>query len=42
MTLGFTMLVSLLSGLLFGLIPIFRFAGPQLATAIGGGRGGAA
>ena len=37
--LGFAVLVSLLSGLLFGFIPI-RAAEPQLATAIsGGGRG---
>jgi putative ABC transport system permease protein len=37
--LGFAVLVSLLSGLLFGLIPILRYAKPQLATALGGGRG---
>ena len=39
--LGFALLVSLLSGLLFGLIPILRYAEPQLATAIGGGGRGA-
>jgi predicted permease len=37
--LGFAVLVSLLSGLLFGFIPILRYAEPQLATALGGGRG---
>ena len=38
--LGFAVLVSLLSGLLFGFIPILRYAEPQLAMAIGnGGRG---
>ena len=37
--LGFALAVSLLSGLLFGLIPILKYAGPRLATALGGGRG---
>jgi predicted permease len=37
--LGFALAVSLLSGLLFGLIPILKYAEPQLATALGGGRG---
>jgi predicted permease len=38
--LGFAVLVSLLSGLLFGFIPILRHSETQLATAIGSGRGG--
>lgn len=38
--LGFALAVSLFSGLLFGLIPILRYAGPRLATVVdGGGRG---
>jgi predicted permease len=40
-TLGFAVLVSLLSGLLFGLIPILKFAEPKLSTTIGGGDRGA-
>ena len=37
--LGFTLLVSLLSGLLFGLIPAFKYAGQRVANALrGGGR----
>jgi predicted permease len=37
--LGFTFAISLVSGLLFGLIPVMKYAGPQLATALrGGGR----
>jgi predicted permease len=39
--LGFAVAVSLLSGLLFGLIPILRYAGPRLVTVIGGGGRGA-
>ena len=35
----FTLGISLLSGLLFGLIPVFKYAGPNLETALrGGGR----
>jgi putative ABC transport system permease protein len=35
----FTVAVSLLSGLLFGIIPVIKYAGPQIATALrGGGR----
>ena len=34
--LGFALLVSLLSGLLLGLIPIFRYGERQIATVIGG------
>jgi len=35
----FTLAISLLSGLLFGLIPVLKYAGPDLATALrGGGR----
>jgi predicted permease len=37
--LGFALTISLLSGLLFGLIPILKYAGPRLADALGGGRG---
>jgi putative ABC transport system permease protein len=37
--LGFALAVSLLSGLLFGLIPVVKYAGPNLAAALkGGGR----
>ncbi|HLH44261.1 MAG TPA: ABC transporter permease [Bryobacteraceae bacterium] len=37
--LGFALAVSLLSGLLFGLIPVLKCAGPHLALALrGGGR----
>jgi predicted permease len=37
--LGFTLIVSLLSGLLFGLIPAFKYAGPRISNALrGGGR----
>jgi len=37
--LGFTLAVSLLAGLLFGLIPVIKYAGPHLATALrAGGR----
>ena len=39
MVLGFALTVSLLSGLLFGLIPVLKYAGPQIATVLrGGGR----
>ncbi len=33
-TLGFTVLLSLLSGLLFGLIPALKYAGPRVAVAL--------
>ena len=37
--LGFTLLVSLMSGLFFGLIPVIKYAGPRLALTLrGGGR----
>jgi predicted permease len=37
--LGFTLIVSVLSGLLFGLIPAFKYAGPRISNALrGGGR----
>jgi putative ABC transport system permease protein len=37
--LGFTLAASLLAGLLFGLIPVVKYAGPHLATALrAGGR----
>jgi predicted permease len=37
--LGFALAVSLLSGLLFGVIPVLKYAGPNLASALkGGGR----
>jgi putative ABC transport system permease protein len=34
--LGFALVVSLLSGLLFGLIPVLKYAAPQVATALRG------
>jgi putative ABC transport system permease protein len=34
--LAFALAVSLLSGVLFGLIPIFKYAGPRVATALRG------
>jgi putative ABC transport system permease protein len=35
----FTLAVSLVAGVLFGLIPVFKYAGPNLATVLrGGGR----
>jgi predicted permease len=37
--LGFALTISLLSGLLFGLFPILKYARPRLADAVGGGRG---
>ena len=37
--LGFALTISLMSGLLFGLIPILEYARPRLADAVGGGRG---
>ncbi len=33
-TIGFTLLVSLLSGLFFGLIPALKYAGPRVALAV--------
>jgi predicted permease len=33
-TIGFTLLVSLLSGLFFGLIPALKYAGPQVGLAV--------
>src|SRR3984885_9056733 len=37
--LAFTLAISLVSGLLFGLIPVLKYAGPHVATALrGGGR----
>ena len=39
LVLGFTFAISLLSGLLFGLIPVLKYAGPHLASFLrGGGR----
>ncbi len=39
LVLGFTLGVSLFSGLLFGLIPVLKYAGPHLGTALrAGGR----
>ena len=39
MVLGFTVAVSLFAGLLFGLIPVVKYAGPHLGTALrAGGR----
>ncbi|MGD1091015.1 MAG: ABC transporter permease [Bryobacteraceae bacterium] len=38
LVLGFTLAVSLFSGLLFGLIPVIKYAGPHLASALRGGR----
>jgi len=34
--LGFALLISLLSGLLFGLIPVLKYASPEVATALRG------
>ena len=40
LVLVFTVMISLLAGLLFGLIPVFKYAGPRLGTALRqGGRG---
>src|SRR5439155_26849060 len=33
-TLGFTLVLSLLSGLLFGLIPALKYAGPRISVAL--------
>jgi predicted permease len=39
LVLGFTLVVSVLAGILFGLIPVVKYAGPHLgATLRGGGR----
>jgi putative ABC transport system permease protein len=39
LVLGFTLAISVLTSLLFGLIPVLKYAGPNLATALrGGGR----
>jgi putative ABC transport system permease protein len=39
LVLGFTLAISLLSGLLFGLIPVAKYAGPRVAAGLrGGGR----
>jgi predicted permease len=35
-TLGFTFAVSLLSGALFGVLPVVKYAGPRIATALRG------
>ena len=40
MVLGFALTISLMSGLLFGLLPILKFARPQVADALAGGRSG--
>jgi putative ABC transport system permease protein len=37
--LGFALAISLVSGLLFGLVPILKHARPRLVDALGGGRG---
>ncbi|MGP0073649.1 MAG: ADOP family duplicated permease [Bryobacteraceae bacterium] len=34
--LGFTLLLSVLSGLLFGLIPALKYSGPRISVALGG------
>jgi predicted permease len=40
LVLGFTLAVSLFAGLLFGLIPVVKYAGPRVASALrSGGRG---
>jgi putative ABC transport system permease protein len=37
--LAFTLVLSVIAGLLFGVIPVFKYAGPQLVSALrGGGR----
>jgi len=38
LVLAFTLAVSLVAGVLFGLIPVLKYAGPHLATALRGGR----
>jgi predicted permease len=37
--LAFALTISLISGLLFGLFPIFKYSRPRLADALAGGRG---
>jgi predicted permease len=37
MVLAFTLVVSLVAGLLFGLIPVVKYAGPQVATGLRAG-----
>ncbi len=39
--LGFALTISLVSGLLFGLVPILKYARPRLADAVGAGSRGA-
>ncbi len=39
LVLGFALAISLISGLLFGLMPILKYARPQLVHVIAGGRG---
>jgi hypothetical protein len=36
--LGFALVISLFSGLFFGVIPVLKYAGPQLAASLRGGR----
>jgi len=36
LVLGFTLLISLLAGMLFGLIPVMKYAGPNLAPSLRG------
>jgi len=38
LVLAFTLVISLFSGLLFGIIPVLKYAGPQLAMSLRGGR----
>ena len=38
-TLVFAVAVTLMSGLLFGVLPVIKFARPRLTDAVGGGRG---
>jgi putative ABC transport system permease protein len=39
LVLAFTLAVALGSGLLFGLIPVFKYARPQVATGLRGAAG---